>query len=109
MPDRRPRPVHPHGSAAGLIVNEVVTNSLKYAFGAEAGEASVRVALQPQGAMLVLEVADNGRGVDAAARVDSGIGGRLTAAFAVQLGGRVERVSGSAGTAVTVRFPLPAG
>ena len=54
--------------------------------------------------MLRLTVADDGKGVDTR-RADSGLGGRLVEGFAQQLGGQVERESGSQGT--TVRLILP--
>jgi signal transduction histidine kinase len=53
---------------------------------------------------LRLTVADDGQGLDPR-RVDSGLGGRLVEGFAQQLGGQVERESGSQGT--TVRLILP--
>jgi signal transduction histidine kinase len=53
---------------------------------------------------LRLTVADDGKGLDPQ-RADSGLGGRLVEGFAQQLGGQVERASGSQGT--TVRLILP--
>jgi PAS domain S-box-containing protein len=87
----------------GLIVNELVTNAVKYAFPGEAG-GTVMVALKRVPGELRLTVADNGRGVDPQ-RADSALGGRLVGGFARQLGGRVERESGHQGT--TVRLILP--
>ena len=56
-------------TTAGLIINELVTNSFKYAFPpgfdceAERGEAcTIRVSLVPQDGSPVLTVADNGKG-----------------------------------------------
>jgi PAS domain S-box-containing protein len=87
----------------GLIVNELVTNALKYAFPGESS-GTVMVALKRVPGELRLTVADNGKGVDPR-RADSGLGGRLIEGFAQQLGGQVERESGSQGT--TVRLILP--
>jgi two-component sensor histidine kinase len=87
----------------GLIVNELVTNAVKYAFPSEAS-GSVVVALKRGPGELRLTVADDGKGVDPR-RTDSGAGGRLVEAFARQLGGRIERESGKKGT--TVRLTLP--
>ena len=53
---------------------------------------------------LRLTVADDGKRVDPQ-RADSGLGSRLVAGFAQQLGGQLERESGSHGT--TVRLILP--
>ena len=87
----------------GLIVNELVTNAVKYAFPGES-RGTVMVALKQLPGQLRLTVADDGTGVDPK-RADSGLGGRLVEGFALQLGGEVERESGSQGT--TVRLILP--
>jgi chemotaxis protein methyltransferase CheR len=87
----------------GLIVNELVSNSLKYAFLNDTS-GTVMVALKRASGELHLTVTDNGKGVDTR-RADSGLGGRLVEGFAVQLGGRIERESSSKGT--TVRLIVP--
>jgi two-component sensor histidine kinase len=87
----------------GLVVNELVTNAVKYAFPGET-RGTVLVTLKRLSGELRLTVADDGQGLDAR-RADSGLGGRLVEGFAQQLGGRVERESNSQGT--TVRLILP--
>lgn len=87
----------------GLIVNELVTNAVKYAFPGET-RGTVRVTLKRLPGELRLTVADDGQGLDPR-RVDSGLGGRLVEGFAQQLGGQVERESDGQGT--TVRLILP--
>ena len=87
----------------GLIVNELVTNAIKYAFPSET-RGTVAVTLKRNPGQLCLMVADNGKGADPQ-RADSGLGGRLVDTFARQLGGQVERASGFHGT--TVRLILP--
>ena len=87
----------------GLIVNELVTNAVKYAFPGELS-GTVTVVLKREHGELRLTVADDGKGVDPV-RAVSGLGGRLVEGFAQQLDGRVERESGSQGT--TVRLILP--
>ena len=87
----------------GLIVNELVTNALKYAFPSET-KGTVTVTLKKVPGELRLTVADDGKGIDIR-RANSGLGGRLVEGFAQQLGGQVERESGSQGT--TVRLILP--
>jgi PAS domain S-box-containing protein len=88
----------------GLIVNELVTNAVKYAFPGER-TGTVMVSLKREPGELRLTVADDGRGLDPR-RADSGLGGRLVDGFAHQLGGRVEWKSGARGT--TVELILPA-
>ena len=84
----------------GLIVNELVTNALKYAFPSDT-KGTIRVVLRRARGELRLTVADNGKGIDVQ-RADSGLGGRLVQGFAQQLGGRVERESNDYGTTVRV-------
>ncbi len=87
----------------GLIVNELVTNAVKYAFPSET-RGTVAVTLKRIPGELRLTVADDGKGVDPR-RADSGLGGRLVEAFARQLGGQVERESGNKGTIVSLTLP----
>jgi chemotaxis protein methyltransferase CheR len=87
----------------GLIVNELVTNAVKYAFPSET-RGTVAVTLKRISGQLRLMVSDDGKGADRQ-RADSGLGGRLVDTFARQLGGKVERESGLHGT--TVRLILP--
>jgi two-component sensor histidine kinase len=80
-------------------------NAVKYAFpGETSGMVMVTLDRRPGG--LRLTVADDGSGVDPQ-RADSGLGGRLVDSFAQQLGGRIERGSGSRGTTVHLTFPAP--
>jgi two-component sensor histidine kinase len=87
----------------GLIVNELVTNAVKYAFPSDK-RGTVAVTLKRIPGELRLTVSDDGKGADPQ-RADSGLGGRLVDTFARQLGGQVERESGLHGT--TVRLILP--
>jgi two-component sensor histidine kinase len=96
----------PTGIAAplGLAVNELVTNSLKYAFApGRGGEVRVRVARV--GDQIQASVTDDGIGLSGA-NPDEGVGRKLVEAFARQLGGSVETRS-ERGTTVVIRFPLP--
>jgi PAS domain S-box-containing protein len=91
----------------GLIVNELVTNAVKYAFPGEA-KGTVLVTLKRVPGQLRLTVADDGQGIDPR-RADSGLGGRLVDGFAQQLGGQVERVSDGQGTTVHLILPSREG
>ena len=91
----------------GLIVNELVTNAVKYAFPGGA-KGTVMVSLKRGPGELRLTVADNGHGLDPR-RVDSGLGGRLVDGFARQLGGQVEWKSDRRGTTVQLILPSPEG
>ena len=87
----------------GLIVNELVTNAVKYAFPGET-KGTVLVTLKRVPGALRLTVADDGQGLDPQ-RADSGLGGRLVEGFAEQLGGEVERETGNKGTIVCLTLP----
>jgi two-component sensor histidine kinase len=87
----------------GLIVNELVTNVVKYGFPGEA-KGTVTVTLKRVPGELRLTVADNGQGLDPR-RADSGLGRKLVDGFAQQLGGQVERKSDSQGTTVHLILP----
>jgi PAS domain S-box-containing protein len=82
----------------GLIVNELITNAVKYAF-PDKTKGTITVTLKRVPGELRLTVADDGQGLDPR-RADSGLGGRLVDGFARQLGGEVERKSDSQGTTV---------
>jgi two-component system, sensor histidine kinase PdtaS len=91
----------------GIILNELVTNSLKHAFDAKGGVIRITLSVDRAQQQGRLEVADNGRGSGAAP--SRGKGTALIASFAEQIGGSVERTSSPGqGTAVVVRFPLDA-
>ena len=84
-------------------MNELVTNAVKYAF-PDGTTGTVKVTFKRVLWELRLTVSDDGKGVDPQ-RVDSGIGGRLVDAFSQQLGGQLERKSGSRGTIVRLTLP----
>lgn len=87
----------------GLVVAELLTNAVKYAYLGEPGPISVSATRDAH--WLQVTVSDRGHGMprDAAG---SGLGSRLTRAFAAQLGGGIELSSGDQGTTATLRVPL---
>src|SRR5262245_2030292 len=92
--------------ACGLIVNELLTNALKYAF-PDDRRGTIRLVLKnmADGSRL-LEVADDGRGIappDPAAPRRTTLGTSLVAKLARQLRGKVE-IDGSNGMCVRIRF-----
>jgi PAS domain S-box-containing protein len=91
----------------GLIVNELVTNAVKYAFPSDT-KGTVLVTLKRAPGELRLTVADDGQGADPR-RADSGLGGRLVERFAQQLGGQLKRESNSRGTTVYLIWPSREG
>ncbi len=102
-------------SAIGLIVNELITNAMKYAY-TDVGIASERdhtitVRLERRDATAALSVTDDGAGLpeefDPAA--SSGLGVNLVRSLAGQLEGSAtwSAATPGPGTRVTVTFPLP--
>lgn len=47
----------------GLIVNELVSNALKYAFGEQQAEAFIEVLVERRSSMMLISIQDNGRGM----------------------------------------------
>lgn len=101
----------------GLMLNETVTNALKYAFPEDrAGLITVRFTCED--ASFALRVEDDGIGLPPESELDGappgtsprdeGIGTRLLRALAAQLRGRFDRRAGSEGrgTVAELRFPV---
>lgn len=101
----------------GLVLNETVTNALKYAF-PEGRAGTVRVRFGREGADYVLVVSDDGIGLPPEGDVDgappaptptgAGLGTRLLRALAAQLRGSFSRGPGAeaVGTRAELRFPV---
>lgn len=94
---------HDQAVAVGIIVNEFITNALKYAFPVGTGEITVTLKSEP-GEVLHLAVADNGIGLRADQPQSAGMGRRLIAMIAEQAGARINW-SSEAGTRLDVRLP----
>ena len=89
--------------SAGLIVNELVTNALKYAF-PDGRSGHVHVGLSKPGTNIELLVSDDGAGC--AERADTGLGTKLVTLLAAQLGGSANWKQADAGCNVSVTFPI---
>ena len=93
----------------GLLLSELVTNSLKHAFPeGRCGEIAVEMQDAPDGRALLISVTDNGRGLppgfDPAATRSMGL--QLAMALAQQLGGSLH-FDGDAGTRAWLIVPAP--
>ena len=102
----------------GLVLNELVTNAVKYAF-PDNGAGTVRVRFARDGDGFLLAVSDDGVGLPpdegpAAAQragkrpLGTGLGTRLLQGLAAQLRGTLSRRrgEGGAGTLAELRFPV---
>jgi two-component sensor histidine kinase len=87
----------------GLVINEALTNALKYAFPDDAA-GNVTVEFERQGEPFCLEVSDDGIGFAPEQR-GSGTGHQADPALAQQLGGHVDW-HGPPGTRITLVFPV---
>ena len=95
-------------TSVGIALNELVTDSLKYAFpGGRRGR--LLVTLRERGDEIVLETRDDGVGLAEDFRVEdaTGLGLGLVGLLAAQLGGAFERLPGP-GAAFRLRFPRQA-
>lgn len=90
----------------GVILAELLTNAMKYAYPGEAG-GPIRVALAIAGEEAVLTVADEGVGMAPGAARGSGVGSRIIGSMARTLRGRVEQEPGEPGTRIRIIFPVP--
>jgi len=90
----------------GLIVNELLTNAIKYAFPGDRPGA-ITMTLRDTGPALVLEVTDDGVGLPAGFNpaASRGMGLSLVHALAEQVGGDFTMESTKTGTRCSLRFP----
>jgi two-component system, sensor histidine kinase PdtaS len=89
----------------GLIVNELVTNSVKHAFGEDGG--IIKVAFHVKEGEGVLVVEDDGQGISTGDQARLGMGSQLLPAMARQLGGALEMdTEHRPGTRHVLRFSL---
>lgn len=92
----------------GLILNELLTNSIKYAF-PEERPGVIKVRLFEENQKLCLFVGDDGVGLACAPKTGTGLGQRLVRALASQLQGSLEmRDAADGGAECMVCFPLDA-
>jgi PAS domain S-box-containing protein len=91
----------------GLLLNELLTNALKYAF-PEGHSGDIYITLRGDGEHVILSVRDTGIGLpeDFDFRQTESLGLQLVCMLTEQLGGTIEITSGS-GTMCAVTFPYP--
>jgi two-component sensor histidine kinase len=88
---------------AGLVVNELVTNSIKYAFGNRGGRIAVRFAPISNASEACVSVEDDGIGM--AIPPKKGLGLSLVDGFAQQIQGRVSYEKVETGSRIVLCFP----
>jgi two-component sensor histidine kinase len=103
--DIAPVPLSPEIAVpCGLIVNELVSNSLCFAF-PDGAAGSVRVELAVNRDRCVLSVVDDGVGIADRSSGSSGLGHQIVERLADQLQGTIE-IETDHGTTVRVSFPI---
>ena len=89
----------------GLIVNELITNSLKYAF-PNSKEGKISISLKETGSHLVLKVSDDGIGIGSNPKIQgSGFGSQLISLLTKQLDGKMTLIT-TKGTEVFIEFQI---
>ena len=81
----------PKSAPLGLILNELITNSFKYAF-AKTGLLTIRLQLNKKGDDYLLKYSDNGQGLPSGMDLErnQSLGLQLISRLSKQLGGRSE-------------------
>jgi two-component system, sensor histidine kinase PdtaS len=88
-----------------IIINELVTNSLKYGFPDErAGHILIKMHTDGE---LTLSVSDNGVGMPPSDQMKKGVGSKVVALLAQQLNGELVYEDAKPGTRVMLRMPKP--
>lgn len=97
-------------TAMALIVNELVTNSVKYAYPDEAGGPIFVKIAHIDSSAFAISVRDVGAGLDRSdgALKSKGLGMRIVSAFAKQAGAQLSIVSHEPGTEFIISIPLDA-
>jgi two-component sensor histidine kinase/CheY-like chemotaxis protein len=89
----------------GMIVTELVTNAIKYAYPGEAGDIRVSLSQDSEGAT-VLVVADDGVGWSGQGPASgTGLGGKIIGAMAKSLATTIEYAQQPLGTRAVVKIP----
>jgi len=89
---------------AGLVVNELVTNSIKYAFGNGGGRIRIHLAAISHSSEACLTVEDDGKGITIPPK--KGLGLTLVDGFVQQIQGRIEFVKVDRGSRTVLCFPV---
>ena len=89
----------------GLIINEIISNSLKHAFKDQKGTGTISVNFRTNGCKYVLDIKDDGKGLPADFRLEdcSSMGMEIVSILTEQLDGKI-KVDGTNGAAFTISF-----
>ena len=90
----------------GLIINEIISNSLKHAFNDGQGTGTISVDFRKSGCNYELNIGDDGKGLPEDFRLadSSSMGMEIVSILTQQLDGKIQIV-GTHGAAFKIRFP----
>ncbi|MHA3789153.1 tetratricopeptide repeat-containing sensor histidine kinase [Flavobacterium hauense] len=97
-----------HSIPIGLILNEAITNAMKYAFNSD-DDAQILIALRPNsGQQCLLVIRDNGKGLpdDFNITESSSLGLRLIQGLTQDIKGDL-KIYNEGGTVIEIEFPFP--
>jgi PAS domain S-box-containing protein len=88
----------------GLIINELLTNSLKYAF-AEGKKGKIDIIIKQKGELITITIADNGKGLPSTIdfRNTESLGLQLVVSLIEQINGKI-KLDTKKGTKFTIEF-----
>ncbi len=91
----------------GLIINELVTNAVKYAFTGE-GRHVLKLSMKKKNNEIIIVVTDDGPGLKTGTEKEprGSLGFKLMDVLSEQLGGKLERQSSPAGCSNSLVFPV---
>lgn len=89
--------------ALGIVINELVTNALKYAF-PDDRPGSIDVSFRREAGEFVLRICDDGVGITSSKPQGTGVGAKLLRQVAMQLRGTLD-ITGGHGVQTVLRFP----
>jgi PAS domain S-box-containing protein len=94
----------------GLILTELLTNALKYAFPSDR-KGTITINLRSEASRIVLEVRDDGIGLAPgfSPSVEAGMGLKLVSGLSEQIGGRFSIEGDASGTRCTLELPGEGG
>jgi len=90
----------------GLIINELISNSLKHAFKGQKGKGQIYIHFRSVGCQYLLEIGDNGKGLPSDFSVDSttSMGMEIVSILTQQIDGRLDFESNE-GASFKIAFP----
>ncbi|MEQ8546824.1 MAG: PAS domain S-box protein [Cyclobacteriaceae bacterium] len=92
-------------SSVGIIINEIITNTLKYAF-PDKNEGTIQLFLSKQNDIISLKILDNGTGLPEGFEIQNstGFGLKLVSTLAQRIDGEISFSGGKEGTVFKLTF-----